>query len=104
MLALEIQKKPDRYSGFAWPGIVLFSLATALVALVPASPAAFICVYGLMGLRAAVQTPLIYAKGISSRFDRRRGLALGIAMSGVGLGATVVPQYVRVTKPERKSI
>jgi len=78
----------------ALPAIVLFSLATASVALVPASPAAFICLYALMGLGAAGQTPLIYAKAISSRFDRQRGLALGVAMSGVGLGATVVPQFV----------
>lgn len=85
----------DRFGirAVALPGIVLFSLATASVALVPASPVAFISLYALMGLGAAGQTPLIYAKAISSRFDRQRGLALGIAMSGVGLGATLVPQY-----------
>jgi MFS family permease len=86
----------DRFGirAVALPGIVLFSLATASVALVPASPAAFICLYALMGLGAAAQTPLIYAKAISSRFDRQRGVALGIAMSGVGLGAALVPRYV----------
>ncbi|HZS51679.1 MAG TPA: hypothetical protein VFA54_12505 [Bryobacterales bacterium] len=39
------------------------------------------------------QTPLVYAKAISARFDHQRGLALGIAMAGVGLGAALVPQF-----------
>ena len=79
----------------ALPAIVVFSLATASVAWVPASPAAFTALYALMGLAAAGQTPLIYAKAISARFDRRRGLALGIAMAGVGLGAALVPQFAQ---------
>jgi len=48
-----------------------------------------------MGLGAAGQTPLIYAKAISARFDHKRGLALGIAMAGVGLGAALVPQFAQ---------
>jgi predicted MFS family arabinose efflux permease len=35
---------------------------------------------------------LPYAKAITAWFDRQRGLALGIAMSGVGIGAALVPQ------------
>jgi MFS family permease len=79
----------------ALPAIVLFSIATASVAWVPASPAAFTALYALMGLGAASQTPLIYAKAIAARFDRQRGLALGVAMAGVGLGAALVPQFVQ---------
>jgi MFS family permease len=56
---------------------------------------AFTALYALMGIGAAGQTPLIYAKAISARFDRQRGLALGIAMAGVGLGAALVPQFAR---------
>ncbi len=87
----------DRFGirAVALPAIVVFSLATASVAWVPASPAAFIAAYALMGLGAAGQTPLIYAKAISARFDHRRGLALGIAMAGVGLGAVIVPQFAQ---------
>jgi MFS family permease len=76
----------------ALPGITLFALSTAAVALVPASPVAFNLAYAVMGLAAAAQTPLIYARAIAARFDAKRGLALGIAMAGVGLGATLVPQ------------
>ena len=39
--------------------------------------------------------PLPYAKAVSSWFDERRGLALGIAMTGIGIGATLVPQFAR---------
>ena len=42
-----------------------------------------------------MQAPLPYAKAISAWFDDRRGLALGIAMTGVGLGAIIVPQIAR---------
>jgi cyanate permease len=48
-----------------------------------------------MGLAAAGQTPLIYAKAISNGFDADRGLALGIAMAGVGIGAALVPQFAQ---------
>jgi len=79
----------------ALPAIAVFSVSTASVALVPASRAAFTCLYALMGLAAASQTPLIYAKAISARFDAQRGLALGVAMAGVGLGAALVPQFAQ---------
>lgn len=87
----------DRFGirAVALPAIALFSLATAAAGLVPASPLALTAVYALMGIGAACQTPLIYAKAISLRFDRERGAALGIAIAGVGLGATLVPRYVQ---------
>ncbi|HTS69750.1 MAG TPA: MFS transporter [Terriglobia bacterium] len=87
----------DRFGirAVALPALVVFSLATASVALIPASPVAFTALYALMGLGAAGQTPLIYAKAITARFDRERGLALGIAMAGVGLGAALVPQFAQ---------
>jgi MFS family permease len=87
----------DRFGirAVALPALLVFSLATASISLVPASPAAFTALYALMGLGAAGQTPLVYAKAISARFDRRLGLALGIAMAGVGLGAALVPQITQ---------
>ena len=80
----------------ALPAIILFALTVALVSLVPASVPLFIALYAVMGIFAAGQTPLIYAKSISANFDERRGLALGIAMAGVGLGAALVPQFAQV--------
>ena len=75
--------------------IVLFALATAALSLTPPSPAVFITMAGLCGLLSAGQAPLPYAKAVSSWFDDRRGLALGVAMTGIGIGATVVPQFAR---------
>ncbi len=77
------------------PLIAAFSVATAAVALVPASLTAFAGLYILMGIAAAGQTPLVYAKAIAARFDAERGLALGIAMAGVGAGAALLPQFAQ---------
>jgi MFS family permease len=74
------------------PCIVLFALAIAALGLSPASATAFIALYGLAGAISAGQTPLAYSKSVAGNFEGRRGLALGVSMSGVGLGAAVVPQ------------
>lgn len=78
------------------PCIVLFALAIAGLGVSPASAPAFIVLYGLAGAISAGQTPLAYSKSVAGNFGRRRGLALGISMSGVGLGAAVVPQLAQI--------
>ena len=78
------------------PFIAAFALTTAAIALTPASPFIFILLYGICGLFGGGQAPLNYAKAISSWFESKRGLALGIAMSGVGIGTALDPQIVRV--------
>ena len=77
------------------PGLALFAALLGLLALSPDTPIAFIVLAALAGVASTVQSPLPYAKAISAWFDDRRGLALGIAMAGVGLGAIVVPQIAR---------
>jgi MFS family permease len=78
------------------PFILAFAIATAAISLTPASPTAFILLYGIAGLAGSGQSPLNYAKAISAWFENRRGLALGIAMSGVGIGVALMPQLARV--------
>jgi predicted MFS family arabinose efflux permease len=76
--------------------IPLFALSTAAIALTPPSPAVFLLLAGLCGLVSTGQAPPAYAKAVSAWFDERRGLALGIAMAGIGIGAAIVPQIARV--------
>lgn len=78
------------------PAIILFGLSMIAIGLGSLSPAMFIGLYGVAGLMAAGQTPLSYAKAITSRFDRNRGLALGIAMAGVGIGTAVMPHFTQL--------
>jgi MFS family permease len=87
----------DRYGirRVSLTSIVLFALSLASLSLTPPSPAVFIAMAGLVGLCSAGQAPLPYAKAVTSWFDEHRGLALGIAMTGIGIGATLVPQFAR---------
>ena len=78
------------------PFIVVFALTTAAISLTPASPAAFLMLYGVCGLFSSGQAPQAYVKAISAWFDSRRGLALGIATAGIGLGAALMPQLTRL--------
>ena len=47
--------------------------------------------YGLAGLAGAGSTPVAYARVVTSWFDRNRGLALGVASTGIGLGGLIMP-------------
>lgn len=76
--------------------IPIFGLAIAAIALTPPSPIVFIALAAFCGLVSTGQAPPAYAKAVSAWFDAQRGLALGIAMAGIGIGAAVVPQLARV--------
>ncbi len=79
----------------ALPGIVVFAACLGLMGLTPHSLPVFILFFSLVSIAGAIQTPLGYTKAIAAWFDRRRGLALGIAMAGVGLGGMIVPQVAQ---------
>jgi predicted MFS family arabinose efflux permease len=72
--------------------VTAFALGVAAISLAPANVAGFVALYALAGLLSSGQAPLPYAKAITSRFDAHRGLALGIAMAGVGIGTSLMPQ------------
>jgi MFS family permease len=77
------------------PIVVLSASSIALIALAPSSIAVFMLLFAITGLLGSGQGPLGYAKCVSAWFDEGRGLALGITMSGIGLGAALVPQYAQ---------
>jgi MFS family permease len=51
-------------------------------------------IFALVGFVGAVQTPIPYAVVVTQWFDRQRGLALGIATAGVGLGVALLPPFL----------
>lgn len=87
----------DRYGvrAVVLPGIVLFALSIAALGVVPQTPLQFILMYGVAGVFAAAQSPLPYAKAVTGAFERHRGLALGLSMAGVGLGAALLPHLAQ---------
>lgn len=75
----------------ALPLVVGFAASLVALGLFARSVTAFVVIFGIMGVFAAGQTPLPYARAIAGTFDRKRGLALGIAMAGVGVGTALLP-------------
>lgn len=51
--------------------------------------------YAVLAVAAVGASPISYARAVTSWFDRRRGLALGVALCGVGLGTALLPGYVQ---------
>lgn len=87
----------DRYGSrrSALCAVLAFASAVALAGLVSHSIWAFMALFALAGVAAAGQTPLPYMKAIASKFDKGRGLALSIGLTGVGIGAIVLPMVVQ---------
>lgn len=72
--------------------IVLFGINVACVAFGD-KLATFIALVALTGITGAGQGPMGYIKSISGHFDKNRGIAIGIAVSGTGIGVALLPQY-----------
>lgn len=87
----------DRWSirRVALPGIVAFAVCLGLMGFTPHSLTVFVILFAMVSMSGGIQCPLGYTKAIAAWFDRRRGLALGIAMAGVGLGALIVPRVAQ---------
>lgn len=83
----------DRYGArqVAIPALILFGLGVASLAFLPANLVIFYLWFCCIGILSAGGTPTAYAKAISHWFVRRRGLALGLSMAGIGLGAAFMP-------------
>jgi MFS family permease len=74
------------------PGILLCALATASYGLLQSSPLRIYVIFAVVGFVFGCQTPIAYATVTAQWFDKKRGLALGLAMAGVGLGVALIPQ------------
>ncbi len=74
------------------PGLILCATSTALYSTIMPDALRIYLLFGFSGLVYACQSPVPYANSVAQWFDRGRGLALGVAMAGVGLGVALIPQ------------
>src|SRR5262245_9429395 len=79
------------------PGIILYAVVVACFGFMQTQPAYLIpLIFAAVGFVGGVQTPIPYAAVVAQWFDRNRGLALGIATAGVGLGTALLPPFLQV--------
>ena len=74
---------------------VAYGLSLAAIAAVPSGPLLLYLAFVVAGVAGAGVSPVSYNRIIVHRFSRNRGLALGLALSGTGLGGMVVPWIVQ---------
>lgn len=70
---------------------IVFGLATAAMALQNGSLLLWVALSVVVGISGAATSVLGYLAVLPQWFDRRLGLALGIAMCGLGVGTVVLP-------------
>jgi MFS family permease len=71
--------------------IVLLGLCVASMSQLTGDIRHYYLMHALIPLLGAGTLPLVYSRIIVAWFEKRRGLALGIALSGFGVGAVMVP-------------
>lgn len=72
-----------------------FGIALAAIAQVSSGPGMLYLAFALAGVAGAGASPISYNRVIVYRYHRHRGLALGVALSGTGLGGMLLPWIVR---------
>lgn len=70
------------------------AIGFALLALTGSNICGFFGAYLAMSILGSGTVPIIWTKAVTSAFNRSRGLALGIALSGTGLVAIITPVLV----------
>jgi MFS family permease len=81
----------------ALPTTFIYGLSICSLSLMQSNSLwAIYVMYGCASAFGAVLGPIVYTKAITAWFDRERGLALGIATAGVGLGTFLVPQMAQL--------
>ena len=86
----------DRY-GLVKPVMVSLlglSLAYVLLGLFVQSIVTFVMLTMLSAVLGSASSPLAYTRAINAVFDKQRGLALGIVLSGAGVAATFGPTFI----------
>ena len=86
----------DRY-GLGTPVMISLlglSLAYVLLGMFVQSIATFVILAMLQAILGSASSPLAYTRAINAVFNKQRGLALGVALSGAGVAATFGPTLI----------
>jgi MFS family permease len=83
----------DRWGSrkFATVSIVLFAGSLVVLSQISDSLTQFYLAFALMGVVAAGTNVVSYARAIALWFNRKRGLAMGLAASGQAIGSFIIP-------------
>ena len=85
----------DRYGArrLALPGLLGLSIGFLVAASMNGQLWMLYLAYGGMALLGAGTIPVTWTRAITTNFFQRRGLALGLTLTGTGICASVVPHY-----------
>ena len=73
------------------PSMAMFSIATMSLYFLSGSFWHYLCMFALIGVVGSGSNTMTYARVLAAWYDRLRGMALGFAMSGIGLGSALSP-------------
>jgi MFS family permease len=85
----------DRYGprALVLPGLVGLAAGFFVASAMNGELWMFFLAYGCMAILGAGTTPVTGTRAIAAAFDRQRGLALGLTLTGTGLCAMFAPSY-----------
>lgn len=72
-------------------GVPFFSCALALLSTASGSIVGWWALYALLGFSTLFVFPTVWTAAINARFNRNRGAALAIALTGTGVAAAILP-------------
>lgn len=73
------------------PMVIVLSLCIASLGLIGPSIWLVYLIFVVAAVGGPAQSPMTYSKAVSSWFDKERGLALGLATTGSGIGSVLMP-------------
>jgi MFS family permease len=77
------------------PSVLLFGLGLISLSFLSAHLWHLYAIYIVLGLVGGGTAPIPYSNVITHWFDKRRGLALGVTMVGLGLGTFIMPSLAQ---------
>lgn len=86
----------DRYgaANVGAASLVAYALGVIVLVATAGSIELFWALYAIIALLGVGSTPIVLVRPIAAAFEKQRGLALGIALTGAGLAGFWVPQLV----------